>query len=271
MPLCGDWKKMIWTANKFLISLSYPLPVSGEIMDFSNSYEDEIRAKAYANLEFHNDYYLAFRDLPDIFRKYVKGKKALDFGCGTGRSTRFLKKHGFSAIGIDVSTEMISIAKILDPTGEYHVVKDENYSHFLPDSFDLILSTFTFDNIPHEEKISLFSNLNALLNYHGTLVNLVSSPEMYANEWASFTTKDFPENKHAKTGDIVKIVTTEFEDKRPCYDIFCTDTDYKKIYLKAGLQIIITTKPLATGKEPYPWVNETTIAPWTIYVLHRNY
>jgi hypothetical protein len=116
----------------------------------------------------------------------------------------------------------------------------------------------------------LFSNLTALLNKHGTFINLVSSPEMYINEWASFTTKDFPENKYAKTGDIVKIITTEFADKRPCNDIFCTDTDYKKIYLKVGLQIIITTKTLATGEEPYSWINETTIAPWTIYVLHRN-
>jgi ubiquinone/menaquinone biosynthesis C-methylase UbiE len=239
-------------------------------MGFSNSYEDETRAKAYATLEFHNDYYLAFRDLPDIFRKYVKGKKSLDFGCGTGRSTRFLKKHGFSTIGIDISTEMINIAKTLDPTGEYHVLKNGNYSQFSPESFDLILSTFTFDNIPQQKKVTLFSNLTTLLNINGTLVNLVSSPEMYTNEWASFTTKDFPENKHAKTGDIVKIITTEFADKRPCNDIFCTDTDYKKIYLKVGLQIIITTKTLATGEEPYSWINETTIAPWTIYALHRN-
>ena len=239
-------------------------------MDFLNSYEDEIRARAYATLEFHNDYYLAFRDLPKIFKKYVKGLKALDFGCGTGRSTRFLKKHGFTTIGIDISSEMISIAKSLDPTGEYHVVKDGDYSQFSADSFDLILSTFTFDNIPQKKKVTLFSNLTTLLKKNGTFINLVSSPEMYTHEWASFSTKDFPENKHAKTGDIVKIITTEFADKRPCYDIFCSDEEYKKIYEKSGLKPIIIIKPLSTGEEPYPWVNETTIAPWIIYVLHRN-
>jgi len=26
-------------------------------------------------------------------------------------------------------------------------------------------------------------------------------------------------------------------------------------------------QPLAKGDEPYPWVNETRIAPWVIYVL----
>jgi hypothetical protein len=29
-------------------------------------------------------------------------------------------------------------------------------------------------------------------------------------------------------------------------------------------------KHLARGDEPYQWVSETTIAPWTIYVLTRD-
>jgi ubiquinone/menaquinone biosynthesis C-methylase UbiE len=240
-------------------------------MGFSNSYEDETRARAYATLEFHNDYYLAFRDLPTILKKYVNGRKALDFGCGTGRSTRFLTRHGFSAVGVDISAEMVRIATTVDPTGEYHVVSDGDYTQFKPGSFDLILSAFTFDNIPQENKALLLSKLTALLRSDGVLINLVSSPEMYTHEWASFSTKDFPENKHAKTGDIVKIMTTEFADQRPCNDVFCTDEEYQKIYLKTDLQIMLTIKPLATGEEPYPWVKETTIAPWTIYVLRRKH
>ena len=78
--------------------------------DFSNSYQDEFRAKEYNKLEFQNDYYLAFRDLPVILKKHVKGTMAIDFGCGTGRSTRFLEKNGFKTIGIDISAEMIAIA-----------------------------------------------------------------------------------------------------------------------------------------------------------------
>ena len=80
-------------------------------MEFLNSYEDEKRAKAYSKLEFQNTYYLAFRDLPEIFKKYVQGRTAIDFGCGAGRSTRFLQAHGFSTVGIDISKEMIENAK----------------------------------------------------------------------------------------------------------------------------------------------------------------
>jgi len=50
-----------------------------------------------------NTYYLAFRDLPEILSAHVTGPRALDFGCGTGRSTRILRKLGFDVTGVDVS------------------------------------------------------------------------------------------------------------------------------------------------------------------------
>ncbi len=210
-------------------------------------------------------------DLPSIITEYVSGKNALDFGCGTGRSTRFLKTLGFTTIGIDISEEMITIARRLDPTGTYHHIRDGDFSRLQKSSFDLILSSFTFDNIPTmEHKIRLFTGLTTLLRPKGTIINLVYSPEIYTHEWASFTTKDFPDNAKAKTGDVVRIITIDIPDQRPCKDIFITEEDYATVYDKAHLTIIKKYKPLATGKEPYHWVNETQIAPWTIYVLQKN-
>lgn len=66
---------------------------------FSNVYDDRIRAGAYARLEYPGTYYLAFRDIPAIVAEHVQGKTALDFGCGTGRSTRFLRQLGFDVVG----------------------------------------------------------------------------------------------------------------------------------------------------------------------------
>jgi len=240
-------------------------------MDFSNSYEDKERAEAYSKLEFAGTYYLAYRDLPEIISQHVNGKSVLDFGCGTGRSTRFLQKLGFHVIGIDISEEMISIAKKLDQKNDYFLINDGDFHQFTPDSFDLILSAFTFDNVPTmEKKIMLFSGLSSLLKQDGIIINLVSSPEIYTHEWASFTTKDFPDNKKAKTGDIVPIITKDIKDKRPCYDIFWSNEDYQKVFTKSGLKPIKIYKPLAIGDEPYHWVNETKIAPWTIYVLKKK-
>jgi len=76
-------------------------------MGFSNVYEDAKRAEVYSKLEFLGTYYLAYRDLPEIIFEHVKGRKAIDFGCGTGRSTRFLKKLGFTVVGVDIAEDMI--------------------------------------------------------------------------------------------------------------------------------------------------------------------
>ena len=239
-------------------------------MGLFNSYEDAKRVEAYAKLEFPGTYYLAYRDLPGIIFEHIKGRRALDFGCGAGRSTRFLQKIGFDTIGVDISADMIKKAREIHPEGDYRLIEDGDFSSFKRNSYDLVLSAFTFDNIPvMENKIKIFKEMGNLVNSEGRIVNLVSSPEIYTNEWASFSTKDFPENKLAKSGDIVRIIQTDIEDKRPVQDVICSNEDYLDIFKRAGLELVKTYRPLALEGEPYKWVNETRIAPWVIYVLKK--
>jgi SAM-dependent methyltransferase len=240
-------------------------------MGFVNCYESTTRAEAYSKLEFSNTYHLAFRDLPALIRHHVMGAAALDFGCGTGRSTRFLRDLGFETVGVDISPEMVEKAHQIDPLGDYRLIPGDDMSSLPRESFSLIQSAFTFDNIPGmETKVRLFSDLCALLQHDGILVNIVSAPEIYWNEWASFSTIDFPENRNAKPGDAVRIITTDFEDRSPCVDILWPHESYVEVYSQAGLEIVEVLKPLATPDEPYPWVSETRIAPWVIYVLRRS-
>jgi len=240
-------------------------------MEFSNSYDDAKRAEAYAKLEFPGTYYLAYRDLPEIILEHVHGRKAIDFGCGTGRSTRFLQKLGFDTVGVDVAEDMIKKAREINPGGDYRVVEDGNLSQLGHDAYDLALSVFTFDNIlTMEKKVKNFREIRSLLKSEGLVINLVSSPEIYKHEWASFSTKDFPENRQARSGDRVKIIITAVDDRRPVEDVVWTDESYKEVYKKAGLELVKTHKPLAREDEPYEWVNETRIAPWVIYALKKK-
>jgi len=235
---------------------------------FFNVYEDRARADAYAELEFPGTYYLAYRDLPGILAEPVQGTKALDFGCGTGRSTRFLRDLGFDAVGIDISERMLERARERDPQGQYRLVPDGDLGELAADTYDLVLSVFTFDNIPtKEKKVAIFQSLKQLIRNGGRIVSLVSSPKIYVNEWASFSTKDFPENRTAKSGDTVRIVMLDVKDQRPVEDILCTDEDYLEVYSRSGLVPIETYRPLAERSEPFAWVSETTISPWVIYVL----
>ena len=103
-----------------------------------------------------------------------------------------------------------------------------------------------------------------------TLVAEMERPEVfYTHEWASFTTNNFPENAFARSGDVVRIVVTDHQDRRPVEDILCTDESYRAVYREAGLETVQMSAPLAKGDEPYSWVSETKIAPWVIYVLRR--
>jgi hypothetical protein len=145
----------------------------------------------------------------------------------------------------------------------------ENHNQFAAGSFDLVLCAFPSDNVPGGMKARIFHDLRRLLAPTGTIVNLVSSPEIYTHEWASFTTKDFAENALARSGDVVRIVVTDHQDRRPVEDIFWTDESYRAVYREAGLEAVQVFEPLAKGVEPYSWVSETKIAPWVIYVLRR--
>jgi ubiquinone/menaquinone biosynthesis C-methylase UbiE len=235
-----------------------------------NCYEDANRASAYATLEFANTYYLAFRDLPEILGAHSIGTRALDFGCGTGRSTRVLRKLGFDVTGVDISEDMLRVARTGDPSGDYRLVPGDNLDQFAASSFNLVLCAFPFDNVRGEMKARIFRDLAKLLAPRGIIVNLVSSPEIYTHEWSSFTTRDFPVNADARNGDVVRIVTTDHQDRRPVEDIFCTGGSYRVVYREAGLQVVQVFEPLAKGDEPYSWVSETKIAPWVIYVLRRE-
>ena len=240
-------------------------------MPFENVYEDSRRAAAYASLGFPGTYHLAYRDLPALYREHARGSRALDFGCGAGRSTRFLKARGFAAIGIDISADMVRLAHERDPRGDYRVIADGDFRALPPRGFDLVQSVFTFDNIPgRDRKVALVAGLGTLLAEDGRLVSLVSSPDIYVNEWASFTTRQFAGNFTAKCGDPVFTVMTDVEDRRPVEDVLWPHEDYLDVYRRAGLEVVAEHRPLGRDDEGIAWVSEMRIAPWVIYVLKRT-
>lgn len=235
---------------------------------FANVYADDDRAAAYASLDYPGTYYLAFRDLPGLIQRHVLGLHAVDFGCGTGRSTRFLKTLGFQTTGIDIAEAMLVQARQRDPTGDYRLTSSDRPPDLPAHAYDLILAAFTFDNIPiGATKTSLFRALRATLHPQGRVIIIVSTPAIYCHEWASFSTKDFPENRLANDGDRVRIVMLDVPDRRPVDDIVWSDRAYRDVFTAAGLQVLEWHQPLGAPTEPFTWVSETTVPAWSIYVL----
>lgn len=237
-------------------------------MSFSNVYADPARASAYAQLEFPGTYYLAFRDLATLFARHVVGARALDFGCGTGRSTRFLERLGFEVVGVDIAASMIEQARAADPSGRYQTIPSGDFGSVAGGPFDLVLSAFAFDNIPDErERVELLRGIRQRLAPNGRFVVLGSTPDIYTHEWASFTTAAFPENRNARSGETVRIVMKDVPDARPIIDLVWFDADYHRQFREAGLEIIAEHRPLGRGEEGQRWISETSVAPWVIYVL----
>ena len=108
-----------------------------------------------------------------------------------------------------------------------------------------------------------------LLASDGVLVNIVSTPEIYTHEWVTFSTSDFPDNRNAQCGDVVKIVTTDYSDAHPVEDIFWPHEDYLRLFTDAGLEVVCVERPLASGDEGVAWCSETRVAPWAIYLLKQ--
>jgi len=242
-----------------------------ELERFRNVYEDETRARAYSGLEFPGTYWLAFRDLPEILARHARGRTALDFGCGAGRSTRFLRDQGFRVVGVDISQAMLARAVEHDPSGEYLLVPNGDLSLLAGRRFDVVLSAFTFDNVPdRERRVALFRALGDLLVTDGRMVNLVSAPEIYVHEWVSFSTRDFPENRSARSGDRVRIVMLDVPDRRPVEDVFWTDADYRATFASAGLTLLEAHRPLGRESDPFTWVSEERVSPWAVHVLGRD-
>jgi SAM-dependent methyltransferase len=238
--------------------------------EFTNVYADDERASAYADLEYPGTYYLAFRDLPDLIGRTVTGRRALDFGCGAGRSSRFLRDLGFDVVGVDISDAMLARARERDPGGDYRRIPVGDLGTVTEERFDLVLSAFTFDNVPDREiRGRLFAALGSVLAPAGRIINLVSAPEIYHHEWASFSTADFPENATARNGDTVRIVMLDVVDRRPVEDVYCDDADYRDLFGAAGLEVIEKHQPLGTCTDPFEWVSEERVSPWAIYALGR--
>jgi SAM-dependent methyltransferase len=100
--------------------------------------------------------------------------RALDFGCGVGRTTRALTKHFGECTGADVSLEMIKLARELNaafPNCTFvHSADDELY-RFADNSFDFIYCNIVLQHLGDRAAIeACLAELVRLLSRDGLLV-----------------------------------------------------------------------------------------------------
>jgi len=128
--------------------------------------------KYYDVIYADKDYEKECDFLEEIFQKYSKFKtrSLLDGGCGTGGHAIPLAKRGYEVTGIDLSEEMISIAKEKasgDGANINFIVMDLRKLH-LNKKFDACISMFTVVGyiVENEDVEKTFRNIRKHLKPH---------------------------------------------------------------------------------------------------------
>jgi SAM-dependent methyltransferase len=232
----------------------------------SKTHDYEQHAGEYAELGMEGTQYLAFRDISMLIEEYAGSiASVLDYGCGAGRSTRFLKRQGFDAVGVDVSQEMLEQARSKDSSGEYHDIPS-GHLPFEDSSFDLVFSSFVFLEVSRIEEIEgILKEMKRVLRKDGTVIFVTASMEASEGDWVSLS-YSFPENdKPLRSGDTVKLLIRDIDVV--LHDYYWTDDDYTQAAERAGLTVASIHKPLGSRDDSIEWRDETTMSPVAIYVL----
>jgi len=89
--------------------------------------------------------------------------KALDLGCGVGRKSILLAKHGFDVTGVDIAAEAIKQAEAnaeAESVEVKFVAEDATDLSFLGDEkFDLVLDWSNLHGIPAEKQVRYVSEI----------------------------------------------------------------------------------------------------------------
>jgi len=101
----------------------------------------------------------------------VKYKKILDLACGIGRYHKYWREEGFEVYGVDVSKELIELAKKRNRGfEEYYVVKDMREVDYV-EEFDVVVSWYTsFGYFSHEENQRVLLNIYNALKPYGIFI-----------------------------------------------------------------------------------------------------
>jgi SAM-dependent methyltransferase len=84
-----------------------------------------------------------------------KEGRVLEIGCGNGRDAKEILKHSSQYLGIDISSELVKIARKNTPNGHFEVYDIESYE--FPKNIDII---FSFASLLHTDK----ENMGTILN-----------------------------------------------------------------------------------------------------------
>lgn len=108
----------------------------------------------------------------DLFCKNISQENAnvLDIGCVPGNITKYLlkKRPNLKVLGIDLSSNMLELAKINNPAASFQVMDCRDIGK-ISGKYDAIMCGFCLPYLSKEEAVILIRDASGLLNQNGLL------------------------------------------------------------------------------------------------------
>lgn len=119
--------------------------------------------------------------IPGIKRAINKptknNSKLLDVGCGSGDFFELVQKKGYRYYGFDISKDMIEVAKINYPKGNFSVASTINFRKKIKIKFDVILLSMVLPAIKKKSDITkTLKEVNGALKKGGQVIISIGHP-----------------------------------------------------------------------------------------------
>lgn len=203
----------------------------------------QLAPEIYREVGIDGTWKVGFEAVATLFGD-VSGKSILDYGSGTGRSTRFLRELGANVVGIDNSREMVAEAQMQNPDLEFRLLDETSPNRI----FDAALSSFV--HLEAESKRGMEEiarSVYGFLREDGIYVILTANSAMWGNDYESFSSY-FPDDFAKRSGDKVNV-----HIKNPSLDFqdhYWEQDDYVDSLCKGGFTVVGARK--VSGKEDWP-------------------
>lgn len=114
--------------------------------------------------------------LPNLLRLVAprRGESVVDLACGNGFFSEAFAKEGAQVTGIDVSEELIAIARKNAPAVSFHVGSAEKFDIVADNSKDKVVIVLAIQNIEHTAKV--FTEAARVLKVGGVLHMVMNHP-----------------------------------------------------------------------------------------------
>lgn len=206
--------------NNTAISGLHPLANTGEGSNFSFFGGLLVKASGSDFTEFMRERYVPgtwtkiaeYEHLPryGLARQLARGKKALDFGCGTGYGSFLLAQVAQSVVGLDIDELALTWARDHHRTSNLDFIQSSSLGEELPNStFDLVTCFEMIEHVDFETQKAAISNIARLLKDDGILLISTPNPEV---------TKLYGENpyhlREMNEEEFLSLLSAEFQEIR---------------------------------------------------------